>query len=189
MDNTNFENLLEKLPKMAEVINSFASEEVQKQAFNVLMESLDLKLSYNTVITEGKSSKLGESVSRSSSSSKKANIKKKVTSISADRSLNLRPSNKQSFKAFVEEKQPSNNDEKNVISVYYIVDILAHETATAAQVVTCYEEINWRLPADILNSLQQTSSVKHWVNSSNRDAIVLEIAGKNRVKHDMSGKK
>jgi len=41
MSNKRFENLLEQMPKIAKVINSFESQEVQREVFITLIRALD----------------------------------------------------------------------------------------------------------------------------------------------------
>jgi len=181
----NFDDLIEKLPKIAEVINTFTSEEVQKLAFTTVLESLGVEDApqIDETRSAGEQTKQDVQQSKNGSSSKK---KRSTKSIQADRKLNLRPQDGLSFADFVEQKKPSNNDERNVAAVYYLVEELGQRNATVEQVMTCYEDRGWRQPNDIVNSLQITSSKKHWLDSGNREAITLNVPGKNYVKHDMS---
>jgi hypothetical protein len=113
------------------------------------------------------------------------NRKKKSKSVTADRKLNLRPDGMRSFAEFAAEKIPTGNHEKNVISVYYLTEILGRPSASAAEIVSCYEDRNWRVPADIRNSLQKTASMQGWINTESSDEITVEVKGSNHVKHDM----
>ncbi len=115
--------------------------------------------------------------------------KKRTKSVTADRKLNLRPEGKQSFADFVTAKQPATNNEKNVASVYYLTDVLGQPGAGLSQIVSCYDDRDWRVPADIKNSLQQTASTQGWINTENSDEIILEVKGRNHVKYDMPSAK
>ena len=64
-------------------------------------------------------------VTKKKTAKKKKKAKKKgkgqsVTNLSIVKDLNLKPSGKKSFKEFVEAKKPSSNQEKCVVSVYYL---------------------------------------------------------------------
>jgi hypothetical protein len=115
--------------------------------------------------------------------------KKRIKSIAADRRLNLRPEGKQAFADFIGVMQPASNNERNVVSVYYLTEVLGQPSVSLAQIVSCYDDRDWRIPADVKNSLQQTASVQGWINTENSDEIVLEVKGRNHVKHDMPSTK
>lgn len=120
----------------------------------------------------------------------KSTPRKKVSkTVAADRDLDLRPDNKQSFADFVAEKPPTNNSEKNVISVFYLTEVLGQGSVTIAQIASCYDDRDWRIPADLKNNLQKTASSEGWINTQDSDAILLEVKGRNHVKYDMSSDK
>jgi hypothetical protein len=119
----------------------------------------------------------------------KAARKKASKSVAVDRSLDLRPEGKKSFADFIAEKRPVNNYEKSVASVFYITEVLGQESATIAQIASCYDDRDWRLPTDIKNNLQQVASVQGWINTQDSEAILLEVKGRNHIKHDMPSNK
>ncbi len=187
MTNVSFDDLIEKLPKIAEVVNSFTSQEVQKLAFSTILESLGVKAAARSQVDEATKEIVQQGSTDITPRGPTKMKKKRATKvIQADRKLNLRPQSTLSFADFVKQKNPTNNDEKNVVAVFYLINVLKQKTATLEQIVTCYEDRNWRIPNDIANSLQYTSSTKHWIDSRDRGAIELGIAGKNYVTHDMS---
>lgn len=114
--------------------------------------------------------------------------KKTNKSVSADRNLNLRPTGQRSFADFTTEKVPTNNHEKNLLSVYYLTEVLDQASVTAAQIVSCYDDRGWRVPSDIKNSLQVTASTQGWINTEKSEEIILEVKGRNHVKFDMKAK-
>lgn len=111
--------------------------------------------------------------------------KKASKTVSADRTLDLRPDGKQPFADFVAQKNPVSNHEKNVVSVYYLTEVLGQQTATVSQVMSCYDDRSWRTPNNIKNSLSVTATSKGWLNTQNFEEIGLEVKGRNHVKHDM----
>lgn len=99
--------------------------------------------------------------------------------------LNLRPSDKKSFKDFVAEKKPTSNDMKNTVIVFYLHRYLSIQKVSFNHVYTCYKEADWRIPADIANSLRQTYSRRGWIDPSDKDDIQLTALGENLVEHDL----
>jgi hypothetical protein len=103
-----------------------------------------------------------------------------------DKDLNLHPAGKTSFRDFVAEKQPGNNThEHNVVALYWLTQLAEVETATADQVFTCYRNLKWKLPADLRNSLQSTSSVKGWMHTKDTDDLKITAQGINFVEREL----
>jgi hypothetical protein len=110
--------------------------------------------------------------------------KRRPPSVGIDKNLTLRPKGKTSFKDFVAEKAPSDQNSKNVVAVYWLVKE-AGVAATAEGVNTCYQGAEWKRPKDLRNSLQQTASTKGWLDTSDKDEVKLTIPGEDYVKHDL----
>jgi hypothetical protein len=99
--------------------------------------------------------------------------------------LNLTPNGKQSFKSFVEEKQPKSNQEKCTVTVYYLRNELELENVSTNHIFTCYKSIgNWRV-TDIYNIVALTASRKGWLDTSDMNNIKLTPHGENLVKFDL----
>lgn len=127
--------------------------------------------------------------SRNDSTSKQGSgRKRRVGAITADRNLDLRQEGKQTFADFVATKQPATNNEKNLVSIYYLTEELG-QTCGAPQVMSCYDDREWRIPADIKNSLQQTASTEGWIRTEDSNALTVTVKGINRIKYDMPTKK
>jgi hypothetical protein len=99
--------------------------------------------------------------------------------------LNVRPSNKKSFKDFAAEKNPTSNDMRNSLAIFYLRRYLGIQKISFNHVYTCYKAADWRVPANILNSLRQTSSRHGWIDPSDKDDIQLTPLGENLVEHDL----
>lgn len=119
-------------------------------------------------------------------------IKKKVksikTSLSIDKTLNLKPSGKTSFADFAAQKSPSTAREKVVLCVYYLINTLEKKQIGANQVYTCYKSI-WRVPADLVGTLRWVSSQKGWLDTSDSSDIKMTPQGDNLIEHDLPPKK
>ncbi|AYV57683.1 hypothetical protein EFP84_18740 [Leptospira kmetyi] len=114
----------------------------------------------------------------------KAGSRTKQT-LSIDKTLNLKPSKKESLKDFVSKKKPNTNQEKCTVIVYYLSRVIELSNVGATQVFTCYKHMNWRVPSDMRNVLALTASRKGWLDTSDTDNIQLTTHGENLVEHDL----
>jgi hypothetical protein len=122
---------------------------------------------------------------KASKSSAKPKAGKKTKSvISMDKSLNLNPSGKPSATKFASEKAPANVKQKCVVAVYYLRDVTALEKVTVSAVYTFFKTLNWPLPADLKNALQQAGSAG-WLDTADAENIKLTSTGENLVEHSL----
>lgn len=100
--------------------------------------------------------------------------------------LNLRPSGKQSFKAFAKEKAPGSSDEKNALAVYYLRNVVGIDAVTVDHVFTCYGEADdWQLPSDLRNRISVTASRKGWIDTRDMSHLALTPSGTRLVEHEL----
>jgi len=137
--------------------------------------------------------KVGESGGkRKKKQGKKKQRKKKGTqrrsTLSIVKGLDLKPKGKTSFADFVKEKNPSSNQDKCVVSVYYLRHELGNKAINANDVFTCFKAANWRVPADLENTLAVSATRKGWFDTSDRQNIKITIHGENFVEHDLPSK-
>jgi hypothetical protein len=100
--------------------------------------------------------------------------------------LSLRPNGKAAFAAFAAEKKPKTNEQKSVLSAYW----LRHEAGltsgiTVDHINTCYVEANWPRPTDLANSLAVTAKRKGWLDTSNLSDIKITTRGEDEVRHKL----
>jgi hypothetical protein len=188
--NASFDSLLEEMPRIAEAVKVFP-EALQAQAFDALMAELKGGTSpIKTNETEGRKS----TQRRARKSRPKAQredgkrTRRRATSPSAVRDLDLAPKGETSLKDFVAEKQPKTNHDKNVVSVYYLAEVLGLNGVTVDHVFTCYKDMRWREPGNLANSLALTANRKRYLDTASLDDIKLTPAGRNHVDHDLPPK-
>jgi hypothetical protein len=99
------------------------------------------------------------------------------------------PQGKKSLQDFAAEKKPSTNDERNIVAVYYLEQVLNLSPIRHGHVLASYKECHWAEPNDIDHSLRSTASRKHWLDTSDRAAIRTNAPGRNQVEHRMPSKK
>jgi hypothetical protein len=98
--------------------------------------------------------------------------------------LNLKPAGKTSAVDFVEEKKPSNLLQKCVVALYYLVNTLELEAVTTDHIYTFYKFMQWPVPSDLVNTLQQTGT-KGWLDTANSSDIKITHMGDNLVEHEL----
>jgi hypothetical protein len=188
-----YEKLKSELPEIAKAVNEFKSEEVQQQAFRALVGALTGDLpaeSDGSTLSEDRDSKPrkrkggGASSTDPEGSPAKA-ARPKAVSPTLDKTLDLSPKGKKSFKAFSTEKAPANGNERNAVAVYYLEKMSDAGDVNANQVYTCFKEAGWRLPSNPRNALQVTASTKGWIDTADMDKIKMTPRGENFVEHDL----
>jgi hypothetical protein len=116
---------------------------------------------------------------------RKVKLSSKVASRpSIVKELNLCPKGKKTFKDFVKEKQPTTNQEKCTVAVYYLRQELDFTAVSISHVFTCYKDAGWRIP-DLCNVMKITASRKGWVDTSNTESITITPGGENLVEYDL----
>jgi hypothetical protein len=103
--------------------------------------------------------------------------------------LDLAPKGKQSFGEFVAEKNPKSQHDRSAASVYYLTEIAEIAPVTSNHVYTCYRDQNWDMPPDLRTSLFLTASKKGFIDTSNLEDIKIEPRGVNRIERGLPAKK
>lgn len=194
--------LLERMPKIAEAINSFSSEAVQAEAFAALIAAFEGKRHTSRIAKEsdGASENVATAQEHAASDSDNTTTAPKATATprkkrgagngkadwSVVHTLNLKPDGKQSFEDFIEEKQPKSNEDKYVVAVYYLEEILGVEPITKNEVGTMFRLTkSWKEPAAVVKGMQMTSHRKATLNTSDIDNIKITPQGRNFVEHSL----
>jgi hypothetical protein len=185
-----FDSLLAEMPRIAEAVKVFP-EALQAQAFDALMAELkDRNAPIKTSETGGRKStrrRAGRTRAKAPGEDRKS-TRRRATSPSAVRDLDLAPTGETSLKDFVAEKQPKTNHDKNVVSVYYLAEVLKVHGVAVDHVFTCYKDMRWREPGNLANSLALTANRKRFLDTASLDDIKLTPAGRNHVDHDLPPK-
>jgi hypothetical protein len=197
------DNLLARMPEIAKAVNAFTSDAVQQVAFNALVGAFGgtqpPETQHNEV--DPSTGKVGGSAPRgrskrglaggtgaaedSSGKPPRKRASAKPPAMVGD--LNLRPPDKQAFRDFVTEKAPTTSNDRNVVTVYYLKEVLGLSKVSADHIFTAFREMStkWKLPNNLRNSLQVTKSQVGWIDTRDMDDITLAAAGTNVVEHDL----
>ena len=117
-------------------------------------------------------------------SKRKSSKRKKKTSLSMVRDLNLKPGGQDSLNEFVASNNPSNMIGRITVAVYYLAQIVGVEQVSVDHIYTCFKWIGWPLPVQFMNMIHQAGA-KGWLDSSDRENIVLTTLGENFVEHEL----
>lgn len=192
---TNLEgdDLLKKMPAIAEAVNAFKSDSVQLQAFQVLIAAFRAN-------SKG-DGEIGQLETRTSASPAKENSAKKSDEASGKPrkraavgsprvlgDLDLKPDGKKSLKDFCGEKRPTTNEERFAVIIYYLQNTLGLSSITRDHIHTGFKDIGVKSPLDIDAALRMAASRKGWVDTSNSGDIRVTVAGENFVEHDLPAK-
>lgn len=109
----------------------------------------------------------------------------KPSNVTVDKNLDTAPSGKQSWKEFAAEKKPTNQNDRNLLAVYWLKETVEHEKVNTSKVLTLYLDADWRAPSDPKNSLQVTASQTGLIDTSDMDDIKVAPRGISRVRTDL----
>lgn len=176
-----FDLLMDALPRIAETVKQIP-EALQPQAFQALLEE------FRDSQPGRQHTKRSNGPAEPSKGTRKLK-RKRTRGPTVQKDLDLRPKDRTSLRDFARSKEPKNNDDKNVVSVYYLRLIADIEVVSIDHVFTCYRAMGWREPKDLANSLALTASKKGFLDTSTREDIKLTPTGRNHVEHDLPPKK
>jgi hypothetical protein len=126
----------------------------------------------------------GAGESSNGGGAKKARAKRasKPSNVPVDKNLDTAPAGKQSWKDFAAEKKPTNQNDRNLLAVYWLKETAEHEKVNTSKVLTLYLDVDWRAPADPKNSLQVTASQTGLIDTSDMEDIKVVPRGISRVR-------
>jgi len=190
---------MEAMPRIADVVNKFKSEEVQKMAFQHFMKSIGIEKHFEDdqkvpsltpkVVPERKK-RHPKKPTPSNGETKQANKGRKKGAVTPSfvKDLNLRPPKKQSLHDFIEEKKPDNNQKLYLAIVYYLEKTIGIEKISPNHVYTCLKDLKKRVPNDLWTTLRVTANQTNSLDTGNREDIKVTVKGENIVEHDLPPK-
>ncbi|MCX5769201.1 MAG: hypothetical protein NTZ09_02840 [Candidatus Hydrogenedentes bacterium] len=194
------EDLLKSMPRIAEVVNKFKSEEVQKLAFQHLVQSLGLEgevpasqnLATRAKKTPTKRLKRApkEITAENGKAAETRRRRKKSGTVALTMlpDLNLRPSKGRSLLDFVKEKSPKTNQELYIVLVYYLEKVLKESNIGLNHIYTCLKQLGRKIPAQLGSTLTTTAARSGRIDTSSLQNLTVTIHGENFVEHDLPPK-
>jgi hypothetical protein len=190
-----FGDLLKRMGEIAKAVNAFTSEAVQGEAFATLVSALN---DQHDDGGPGRATDVGNpsappATKVAGAAAKVRNGKRENSGASKatkiDRDLDLHPSGKQSFADFIAEKQPSSNQDKFAVIVYYLEQILEHPRVSVSQIHTVFRLTSgWREPTDLEGALRVAATRKATIDTADLENITTTAQGRNFVQHDLPPK-
>lgn len=198
MSNELHDELLKRMPAIAEAVNLFKSESIQQQVFKLLLAALQKEVGLPDVPQESeqhaeeKERNVKHAASSDAAKAAKTKGPRKARPSGPPKllpNLNLRPAGKNSLKQFVEEKRPETNEERIAVMIHYLQHSLGLTNLTRDHVYSCFKEIGVKSPTEIDAALRMTAHRKGWIDTSNSADLKVTISGENFVEHDLPRKK
>jgi hypothetical protein len=194
----NFDRLLANRSEIAEFVNSFTSERVQRKAFEAIVCSLGLAdgdaaeaspverlhIVKPTSKAEPEATddddEPGEAEAETGGTAKrrKSRSSSKKT-FTVPRGLNFAPDGKPTFEAFVAEKQPRTNDEKILVGCYYLSEMMAISEVGIGHILAAFQAAEWPAPAHPDSAVRGAASRTGWIDTANTKAIKVVWKGEN----------
>lgn len=191
------DDLLQRLPEIAKVVNEFKSESVQLRAFDALLGGFDYP-----AVQRVKNSKAHVEVTKelrtideatagkqqpsgAASHTKGARGNKKEGSVSLVADLNLRPKGKKTLREFYGEKKPTTNEQSFAVMTYYLEKVLGVSGISPNHIYTGFKDLDLRVPARLRTVISNSASRHAWIDTSDKENIKLTIHGENFIEHDL----
>lgn len=121
---------------------------------------------------------------QSESSNEKTTAPKKSSGLKRLSDINFYPNGKESLEDFYKKFTVNNDDENNLLFIYYLQEILGISPITVNHVFTCYhqEGLNIRIPENLKQSIITTKFRRGWIESKERSNLSVTTAGVNKIK-------
>jgi len=89
---------------------------------------------------------------------------------------------------FMDTKFPITNEERNLVFLHYLQNVVGLQSITADHIYTCYKAANIRTPLNIENSLEQTANQRHWIKIDKSGHLTVTATGKSYVENQLPKK-
>ncbi|GAB2679414.1 hypothetical protein [Kribbella swartbergensis] len=192
-----FDRLLARRGEIAEFVNSFASERVQRKAFAAIVCSLGLaaddtadpvlaeplRLVREEPGAEADQEGTEESVTADSGAASRRRRGRSASkkTFTVPRGLNFAPEGHPTLEQFVAEKQPRNMDEKVLVACYYLSNMMGVADVEIGQILAVFQAAEWNAPAHPDNSVRAAASRTGWIDTANTKSIKVVWKGENYV--------
>lgn len=195
MSKEDLDELLERMPKIAEAVNAFTSETVQQDAFSALVSAFAggaARVAPKKEAATDDPRTPEEPTIETPSTVAAATPKKKRKANGSKpewtlvKGLDLHPVGKVSFADFVAQKQPKSYEDRYAVVVYYLEQIMELPAVSINEVGTVFRLTpNWPEPTSVSAGLRVASSRKSTIDCASMEAIKTTPTGRNFVEHKL----
>jgi hypothetical protein len=192
-----FDRLLAHRGEIAEFVNSFESERVQRKAFSAVVCSLGLstdetadpalaeplRLVREEPGAEADQESTEESVTADpgAASRRRRGRSASKKTFTVPRGLNFAPEGHLTLEQFVAEKQPRNMDEKFLVACYYLSNMMSVADVEIGQILAVFQAAEWSAPAHPDAAVRAAASRTGWIDTANTKSIKVVWKGENYV--------
>ena len=99
--------------------------------------------------------------------------------------LNFRSNGGQILKEFIEDKEPKNDLETVLATVYYMQHDMALAKIGPSHVMTAFKEAGKAIPVDLWQTIRNVKKSRMWLNFTDIEDIRTTTQGDNCVEHEM----
>lgn len=188
MSSNSFETILSKIPEIAKAVNEFKDSELQKKAFDALMQAAGLVGNHQPLQPPSEPENIQTTKSKAGRESKKGRVGAAAKRWSGDKyevmDVDLHPEGKSSLKDFYNEKAPKIDPEKYISIIYYLTSYAGVSEVRVDHIYTAFKQLGLKVP-DIRKGLNNTRGRKAWVEFKRNGPISLTRIGENIVEHDL----
>ena len=185
MPQTTLNDLLEAMPNIAKVVNTFTSDAVQQKAFTILIRALgaDQDAIEVEISTPPREKRVIKHSDKEGKTRKTQTVPPRLKP-----DLNLRPTGKKSLREFIGEKRPLSNEERFAVIIFYLKNTLEEKSIDRNHIYTAFKELGIKFPLDIDAALRMAVSRKGWIDNSDAGDLKMTVHGENFVEHDLPRK-
>ena len=97
--------------------------------------------------------------------------------------LDFSPSGKESLEAFYKKFKISSSQERNLIFIYYLQEIMMEQVISANHVFSCYKHLRLKMPS-FPQTLNDTKRLKGWIETANYNDLKTTRNGSNYLEHE-----
>jgi len=148
------------------------SSQLHHKSLNIPANSEDIvklseKVSTKTEVGAGKAKKKGSA--------------KSTPTFMVD--LDFLPSGEESLDDFYKKFKVVSNQERNLIFIYYLQEVMKEPAITISHVFSCYKHLRLKIPS-FPQTLTDTKHLKGWIETANFNELRVTRNGSNYLEHD-----
>ncbi len=96
--------------------------------------------------------------------------------------IDFHPSGKDSLDKFCKGFSVKNDNERNLLFVYYLSETLKITAINNDHIYTCYDELGLKIPENMQSSISNTKTRTGWIETNNNSNITVTTKGRNKIK-------
>jgi len=96
--------------------------------------------------------------------------------------IDFHPTGKDSLDKFCKGFSIKNDNERNLLFVYYLSETLKITAVNNNHIYTCYDELGLKIPENMQSSISNTKTRTGWIETNNNSNITVTTKGRNKIK-------